>query len=270
MTPATRVTRTFALGLLAAALLAGCPAVYPELGTRTRPFPAGQVMDPPPPSELRWIRFLAGTVPERTRDGRSWQKNGKLADPYAKLIVNGKELLKTAVEHDTLTPTWPGSPAGNFKVTADDKFRIELWDSNALNDSPICVQEVKAIAEDQLVEKKIRIHCDSGGEVILAFEDAHAMKGAGLWFELRTDSCFITRLLEGSPAARAGLEPGDQILEMGGRKVVAMSSDEVRSVFNAIPVDGLALQAKHQSGVVASVILKEGPIYPSYDQQPVD
>ena len=47
-----------------------------------------------PPPELRWIRFLAGTVPERTRDGRSWQKNGKLADPYAKLIVNGKELLK--------------------------------------------------------------------------------------------------------------------------------------------------------------------------------
>ncbi len=266
MTLATR----FTLGLLAASLLAGCPAVYPELGTRTRPFPQGQVLDPPPPTELRWIRFISGTVPERTRDGRSWQKNGKLADPYAKLIVNGKELLKTQVEHDTLTPTWPGSPSGNFKVTADDKFRIELWDSNAINDSPICVQEVRAIAEDQLVEKKIRIHCDSGGEAILAFEDAHAIKGAGLWYELRTDSCFVTRLLEGSPAARAGLEPGDQILEMGGRKVSAMSSDEVRSTFNAIPIDGLALQARHASGTVVSAILKEGPIYPSFDQQPVE
>ncbi|MFO0762787.1 MAG: PDZ domain-containing protein [Byssovorax sp.] len=258
------------LGLTSALVLLGCPAVYPELGTRTRPLPAGQPLDPPPPQELRWIRFLSGTVPEHTRDGRTWQKNGKLADPYAKLIVGGKELLRTPVQHDTLSPTWPGSPSGNFKVGPDDKFRVELWDSNTLNDSPICVQEVRAIAEDQLVEKKIRFSCDSGAEVILAFEDAHAIKGAGLWYELRTDSCFVTRMLDGSPAQRAGLEAGDQILQLGGKSVSAMSSDEVRSVFNAIPVDGLSVQAKHATGTTVSLILKEGPIYPLFEQQPVD
>jgi hypothetical protein len=258
------------LGLLAASVLWGCPAVYPELGTRTRPMLPGQPLDPPPPQDLRWIRFLAGTVPERTRDGRSWQQNGKFADPYVKLIVNGKELLKTPVQHDTLAPTWPDGPRGNFKVSSEDKFRIELWDSNAINDRPICVQEVRAIGDDQLIEKKIRISCDSGGEVILAFEEAHAIKGAGLWFELRTDSCYVTRMLEGSPAARAGLEPGDQILEIAGRKVSAMSSDEVRSAFNAIPMDGLPLQAKHATGVALTLILKEGPIYPLFEQQPVD
>ena len=44
--------------LLSATVLAGCPAVYPVLGTRTRPIPAGQPLDPPPPAELRWVRSL--------------------------------------------------------------------------------------------------------------------------------------------------------------------------------------------------------------------
>jgi len=52
--------------------LAGCPAVYPELGTRMRPMPAGIALDPPPPGDLRWVRIVSASVPARTRDGRSW------------------------------------------------------------------------------------------------------------------------------------------------------------------------------------------------------
>src|SRR5262249_47600002 len=119
---------------------------------------------------------------------------------------------------------------------------------------------------DMLIDKQIRAELDSGGEVVLAVEPAHAMQGLGLWYELRTTSVFITRLLQGSPADRAGIKGGDEVVQIGGKDVKAMTSDEVRSNFNAVPPDGLALGIRHEGGARLNVTLKEGPIYPTYEQ----
>jgi hypothetical protein len=252
--------------LLPAFALAGCPAVYPELGTRTRAIPAGLPLDPGPPADLRWVRFVSARVPERTRDGRAWAQNGKFADPYAKLFVNGAELFRTPVQSNTLTPTWPNGPKGNVKIGPDDKLRVELWDSNPINDKPIEVKDIGRTTEEHLLEKQIRVGFDDGGEIVIAFEPAHALSGLGLWFELRTESCAITRMLEGSPAARAGLQPGDEVLKIGTRETKGMTADEMKSAFNAVPLEGLSLSIKHPNGTVLEVLLKEGPIYPMYAQ----
>ena len=107
--------------------------------------------------------------------------------------------------------------------------------------------------------------------MILGIEPGHAVSGAGLWYELRTESCYVTRMLQGSPAERAGLTKGDEIVEIGGRKVETMSADAIRSVFNAIPFDGVKLKVKHATGAAVDVVLKEGPIYPLYSEfGPVD
>src|SRR4051812_36801351 len=94
------------LRLLSAALLvgavAGCPAVYPELGTRTRLLAPGQPLDPPPPEGIRWMKVLSAHVPELNRGGRPWQANGKFADPYAKVFINDKEMFRTPVQSNTL------------------------------------------------------------------------------------------------------------------------------------------------------------------------
>lgn len=250
--------------------LTGCPAVYPELGTRTRPMTAGQALDVAPPAELRWMRFVSARVPERTRDGRAWSASGK-ASPYAKLLVSGKELFRTTVQSNTLEPTWPDAPRGNFKIGPTDRLRLELWDSDPLNDKPIGAQDVGQPGEQQLMDKQIRVIFDDGGEVVLAFEPAHPVQGLGLWYELRTESCYLTRLLEGSPAERAGLKPGDEVLKIGPREAKTMSADDVKSSFNAVPLDGLALTVKHAAGAVSDVTLKEGPIYPTFAQfGPID
>lgn len=256
--------RLFAL-LLTACALSGCPAVYPELGTRTRSIPAGVPLDPAPPSELRWMKFVSARVPERTRDGRKWGPGGK-PSAYAKLLVNGKDVLRTPAQSGTFEPTWPAAPRGNFKLGPNDRLRIELWDSAALNDKPIGVNDVGIPNEQHRLDKRIRVEFDDGGEVVLAFEPAHAVQGLGLWFELRTDSCFITRLLEGSPAERVGVKAYDEVVKIGPREVKGMSADEIKSAFNAVPFDGLPLTLKHAGGAVQDVTLKEGPIYPTFEQ----
>jgi hypothetical protein len=260
----------FVASLLAALVLVGCPAVYPELGTRTRNVPKGQPLDPAPPPELRWLRFVSARVPERTRDGRPWGSGGK-PSAYAKLFVNGKELFHTPSQGGTFEPTWPDGPRGNFKLAPNDKLRVELWDGAALGDRPIGVRDVGSPSEQHLMERQIRVELEGGAELVLAIEPAHAVQGLGLWYELRTESCFVTRLLDGSPAQRLGLAPGDEVIKVGGREVKTMSPNELKSAFNAVPPDGLPLVIHRAAGSVTEMLLKEGPIYPSFEQfGPVD
>jgi hypothetical protein len=262
-----------ALAFLAFALAvcAGCAAVFPELGTRTRSIPAGQPLDPPSPDDIHWIKFVSARVPEKTRDGRQWQANGK-ASPYAKLLRNGAEVFKTSAQADTLTPTWPGGPRGNFRIAPTDRLRVELWDSNPINDKPMGARELGAAEGIQAADGKVVVDLDEGAELVLAYEPGHAVSGLGLWYELRTPGCAISRLLEGSPAERAGILAHDEVLKLGGRDVKTMTPDEIKSTFNAVPLDGLSVVVKHGSdSSTAEFTLREGPIYPTFDQfGPVD
>jgi hypothetical protein len=258
--------------LLFAGALAGCAAVFPEFGTRTRSLPPGQPLDPPAPEGVRWIRVVSARVPEKSRSGRPWQASGDGADPFVKVFINDKQIFRTAVQSNTREPTWPKSPSGNFKFGSADRLSVELWHSNAFNDQPICIKDIGRVDEEQLMQKQIVARCeDLGAEGTIAFEEAHAVAGAGLWYELRTETCFVTRLLKGSPAERAGILPGDEIVEIRKRDVRAMNYDEIRSEFNSISVSGIPLLIRHTGGATETVTLKEGPIYPLYEQfGPID
>lgn len=253
-----------ALALLSAS---GCPAVYPELATRLRPPAQGQALDPPPPDDLRWIRVVSARIPERARDGRTWDQDPSgPPDPYARVMVNGKEILRTKVQTDTLEPTWPGSPSGNFRIGPDDQLRVELWDSNPINDKPIGTRDIGRPTPENRATGKIEVALEGGGTVELAFEPAHPKIGLGLWYELRTGAAFISRTIAGGPADRAGLQKGDELVKIDGREVRQMSPGAVRSAFNAIPVSGVTLVVRHATGAVATVKIVEGPIYPTFDQ----
>lgn len=254
-------------GLVLSLGVASCTAVYPELSTRIQDsVPAGQ-LEPPPPPQVRWLAFKEGKVPPRTRDGREWdQVLGSKPDPYAVLLINKEEVLRTPSQSDTLEPTWPDAKRGNFRIPADARLRVELWDSNQIGDQPIGVREVGVVTSEMLQSGEIRVSFDGGGSVVLAFEPAHAVYGVGLWYELRTDSCYITRTLENSPAERAQLGKGDEVVAIEGREVKGMDPDEIRSAFNSIPTAGLKLSVRRKDGGALEVNLQQGPIYALHSQ----
>ena len=142
-------------------------------------------------------------------------------------------------------------------------MRVEIWDANAVSDQAIGVKDFRA-TEDVVLGDKIRLDIAGAGEVEIAFERAHAMYGVGMWFELRTDSCYITRMLAGSPAERAGMQPGDEVLEINGKKVKTMTSNQVRSAFGSIPSDGVSVVLRHADSTTLTATLREGPIYPTF------
>lgn len=246
-----------------AVVTSACGAVFPELTTPVRQPPPGFVMDPPPPSDLLYIEFERATIPSKTRDGRAWDSvGGSLPDPIAKLLVDDVDLITTPVHANTLTPTWPNQKRGNYRIRDGARLRVELWDNNPLNNRPICTQEVHELKERIGDAGTIDVTCDSGAYVRLVAQPARGKLGLGFSYEIRTDDVFVARVFTESPAARAGIKKGDQIVSIMGEPVKDMPEGRVRSLINSNGATGLALRLRGIDKQERDVLLKDGPIYP--------
>ena len=159
-------------------------------------------------------------------------------------------VMKTPIEKGTLEPTWPDGPKGNLTISADSHLRIELWTADPVVDKPVIIRELGVPPEERLLDKLIRVEEDTGARIILAFEPAHAIAGLGLWYELRERACAITRLLSDSPASRAGLARGDEVIrdrhQRGQVHVAPGSGERVRRRAAAWPPD--RGQARRRNG----------------------
>lgn len=257
----TKSPLLLALGLL------GCGAVYPQLETPVRTPPAHVTLTPPPPEDLLFLKFDGAAIPARTRDGRSWGSvGGSLPDAFAKLIIDGKVILETPVQSNSLKPTWPDQRRANYHVRAGASARVELWDSNPINNHPICVADLRDLRSEASTEANAVVNCSSGAELRLVVEPAHGRLGMGLFYELRREEVVVTRVLSESPAARAGLAGGDQLLKIQGREVKTLGDGEAQSLINANAVTGVHLLVRKKDRREVELTLKEGAIYPVFGE----
>ncbi|HEX4336738.1 MAG TPA: PDZ domain-containing protein [Polyangiaceae bacterium] len=255
---------TLLLPLLAGAVM-GCAAVYPEIAPPLKPTPAGRKVEPPPPKDLLYIDFTKAEIPSRTRDGRAWDSlGGSLPDPFAKLIVNDHELIKTPIQSDTLAPTWPDQQRANYWVPSDAEVRVEIWDSNPLNNHPICIKKLRDFHE-QSGPIPYDIDCDSGAHLTMRVEPAHGLWGLGFNYELSANGAAVSHVFPESPAARAGMKVGEDIVEIQGKKVDKMEEGEAQSLVNANAQVGVDLVLHAKDGTERHVMLKEGIVYPAAD-----
>jgi hypothetical protein len=254
-----------------ALVLLGCGAVYPQLETPVRNPPAHVTLLPPPPEDLLFLKFAGAVIPTRTRDGRNWDDvGGSLPDAFAKLIVDGKVILETPVQSNSLKPSWPDQRKANYHVRAGAPVRVELWDSNPINNHPICVADMPDL-HGEVSEDPVLVSCSSGAELRLVVQPAHARLGVGLFYELRREEVVVTRVLRESPAARAGLVRGDHLLKIQGKPVKSMADGEAQSLINANAATGVTLLVRKLDRSETELSLKEGAIYPMVDEGvPVD
>jgi membrane-associated protease RseP (regulator of RpoE activity) len=270
--PVTARLAIASVGVVAALSTTACGAVYPELQTPLRPAAAGATLSPEPPEDLKYIAFKGGVVPEKTVDGRPWHELGNpLPNPFAIIYVNGRAIIKTDPQSNTLTPTWPGSARGNFRVGRNDRVRVEMWEAS-LTQRPICVKDLGSLdGEDFALDKEIVVKCDQDISVTVAFEPAHAEVGYGFFFEFRTYDVFVSRIYQEGPASRAGLRPGDKIVAVGGQVTKGMDQKVVQSYLNAPKMDGIVIDVVHKDGKQETLTIKEGPVYALYQENaPLD
>lgn len=241
-------------------LVSACAAVYPEVKTPLRAPVEGKSLDTPPPDDLYYIYFDGAVIPRTTLDGRKWSGNGP--DPFAKLLVDGEEILLTPVESGTRKPTWPGQRKANYRISDEAKVTVEMWDSNPGPDHPLCKEELGSL-ERLRGGLREEIQCVSGARLFLVVEKARPMVGSGFYYELRgSDGARITRVIPESPAGRAGLQPGDRIVELEGNSVSEMEALAIRSTITKNLRSGLELTIVSSGGKNRELVLEEGAIYP--------
>ncbi|MEB2311587.1 MAG: PDZ domain-containing protein [Sorangiineae bacterium] len=261
-------TRRRASAILCSALLGaagslGCGAVYPEVATPIVSVPADR-LEPRPPADLVFVTFASASIPGRTRDGRKWDAvGGSAPDPFAVLFVDDREIIRTPVQANTLAPTWPDQVKANYRIGPRARTRVELWDSNALTDHPICVKEVSGLQGAATAGGELDILCDSGARVKLQVEPAHGRFGLGLYYELRTTRVFVTRVVADSPAGRVKLEGGDEIVRVQGKSVKSLKQRELRTLIATNAAAGVSLTVKRKDQRVEDVTLRSGAIYPT-------
>ena len=72
----------------------------------------------------------------------------------------------------------------------------------------------------------------------------------------------MTRVVEESPASRAGLGEGDRILSINDKDVKQMTPNQVRSAINLTAKLGVKLDVWFENGERHIVTIKEGAVYP--------
>lgn len=241
------------------ASVAGCAAVYPEITTPIRAVPPGRDLEPPPPADVLYIAISEVEIAGRTRDGRAWDEGG-LPDVYAKVFLDKNELFTTDVQRDTLTPTWPTAPKANYSVGESSLLTVELWDDNAVHSAPICSKTFRNLREEAVENGELRTICEGGTRIKLDLKPAEAQFGLGFFYELRAEEVGITRVIPLSPAGRAGLKGGEQVVSVMGRPVKRMNSAELRSLINANAPQGVKMVVRGETGQ-KDISIKEGPIY---------
>lgn len=251
-----------ALVLAYCSSIAGCGAVYPEVATPVRSVPQGREVSPEPPPNLLYIVLEKAIIPRQTRDGRKWDAVGGAApDPFAKVLVNGEEIIKTPIENNTLHPTWPDQVRANYQVEHGARVQLELWDSNPIHNDPICRKSIEFIHE-KVGTGANEVLCDSGARILLRVDKARPQLGLGLFYELGSQKAAVTRVIRHSPAARAGLAKGTEIVSIQSQAVKQLDADQIRSLINANAPTGIQLSVKLPDGVQKQVEFKEGAIYP--------
>jgi predicted metalloprotease with PDZ domain len=171
----------------------------------------------------------------------------------------------TPVQSNTLSPTWPDQKRANYVLPKDAEITLELWDSNPIHHHPICLKTIKDV-DEHIVQDTLTVECASGAEVRLTIAPARPKLGLGLYYELRTSDIAVTRVIQHSPAAWAGIRKGDVIVSIQGREVKKMQEGEAQSLINAHSRTGVQLQVQAPEKPARRVLLKEGPMYPTVDE----
>jgi membrane-associated protease RseP (regulator of RpoE activity) len=217
------------LVLALSVLVVGC--VYPRRSTSLSPVRnprSAAMMDAPP--DVYSLTLVDAQVRPRRPGDLHWDDDDGLPDTYVKIYRNDEELWQSETVDDDLTPGWGATLPRNLRVASTDRLRIEVWDDDGVGADPIGFFNSRGLPPNAVPDADARLLLEGGSYVTLRLGAPTAHRGLGLAeYEIQPDALEVLEVLPYSPAARAGLEPGDRIVAIGERRVDALNDAQAAS-----------------------------------------
>jgi len=216
-----------ALGLVVAAF--GC--AYPRRSTSLAPAPDSDTAGVTVPDDVWQLEFRSAIVPPRDRGGHAWDdENGP--DPFIRLYRGDELVWESEPVHDTLAPEYGVILPKNVYLGPDEQIRIELWDADVSNHI-IGVWQGRGLPPNALPDADARLMLEGGAAVTIRIHRPRAHRGVGVTlFESRGSSLRVVEIERFSPAGRAGIEVGDDIVKIGDQSIGDLDDAEAASALS--------------------------------------
>lgn len=240
----------------------GC--VYARRGTSLSPVRSerttGSFNAPP---HIYQLTIVDAQVRPRKAGDLPWDSQGDgLPDPFVR-VYRGEELVfETDPQNDTLTPRWDASLPRNVRLPPDQPIRIEVWDSDNVGNDPVGIYNGRGLPSNAVAGGDARIMLEGGSWLTVRADAPRPHRGVGIEeYEVRPDALVVARVLPFSPAGRAGIEPGDQIVGIGDQRVSSMSDGEAASALSMAASRHSQLTVKDSDGRERQVDLDRGYVW---------
>jgi membrane-associated protease RseP (regulator of RpoE activity) len=251
--------RTRSLGSLVVACLAGC--LYPH--GRTPLLPATPAMaHEAAPKGLYQIMLVEADVPPKMRSGLPWDEKQEeaLADPYLEIALNGRVLWKSPTHPNATLTRFDDTPSPNVQLDRNDQVELALWDDDPVGRDPIGMYRGRVFAAGELGDD-IPLELEGGTKIRLRLNRPVPMTGTGIAdYEVHNDSLVLVKVLPDSPAARAGLAPGDRVVSLDGVGVRKLGRRLAEGKLATATEQAVRLGVTRGGGQ-REVVLSAGPIW---------
>lgn len=240
--------------------LAGC--AYPRRSTSLSPA-TGEVQTLQAPANVWRLRIGSATIPPRKRGGLEWDSGGGLPDAFVRIYRGDELVFESPVQENALDPAFDVMLPKNVWLPPDRELRIEVWDrDDGPTNDPIGIWRGHGLPPNALPDADARITMEGGAALSFRILTPQAHRGIGIaQFEVRGDTLKVLSVLDNSPASRAGVAPGDEIIAIGDRTVDDMEDAQAASALSMASDRGQSLRVRKAGGEEQTLELDRGYVW---------
>jgi hypothetical protein len=252
--------RTQILVFTLALAVTGC--AYPRRTTFMHPAPLALVKVDDRPKGLWTLRVVGAELPPFKATGLPWDSDGTDPDPFVRILIDKRLVWESPVRENNRHPEWNFTLPKNVEISEDSVFRVELWDrDSAVSADPAGAMTSTGLPGTALPDATASLSLDNLGSVSIMVSAPRAQQGVGLRFEVRPDALIVLDVEHYSPAARAGILPGERIVAIGPQRVSELGGDEATSDLSLCAERGLTLTVADKLKHERQVSLDKGFIW---------
>ncbi len=244
--------------LVAFLALAAMGCAYPRRTTSLSPV-RGASESTSTPSDVWSLTISGGSIPPESRGAIGWDGDGGLPDPYVRVYRGETLIWESPTLDDTLSPEWNATLPRNLYAPRDQTLRFEMWDRDTVGADPIGIYRNRGLPGNVISGADARVMLEGGAQLSLRLAPPTAHRGVGIvLYEVHGDELTVLELETHSPAGRAGILAGEQIIAIGGQSISALGEQRAPGALSMAGERHETLRVRNARGETREVELDRG------------